>query len=113
MKINSPLYWIVSLLFFIGFLVIGYYYIKICWGRWEPAIKARVEQRYGIKINYSYFFHYWTIDEKSIKNYKGNQLILQIKVALINLLVVIGLALLLVAIFTVIGFVIYFLYKSP
>lgn len=72
-EFGSPAYWVVSLLVFAGLLAGLYFYVTFFWFTVEPAIKARVEQRLGVRIGYT-LFHFWTIDDESWASYEGSRL---------------------------------------
>jgi hypothetical protein len=88
---NSPRYWIISLLVFAGLLGGLYFYGTFVWRRVEPAIKARVEQRLGVKLDYS-LSHFWNIADASWDTYPGNRVLLWLTVTALNFTVVLGLA---------------------
>jgi len=71
-EFGSTAYWVVSLLIFVGLLAGLYFYVTIFWFKFEPAIKTRVEQSLGVKIEYT-LFHFWTIDGESWKAHEGSR----------------------------------------
>ena len=111
-EFNKPLYWVVSLLLFFGLLAGMYLYVTFFWLKVEPAIKARVEQRLAVKLNYS-LFRFWSIDDTSWADYPGNRTTLWLTVTVINFAVVLGLVLVLVVAIAVLWLVLARLFRAP